>query len=265
MLVVTCGVDVQDDRLECRLAGWTRSSECLVLGHIVIWGSPDDDTTWLELDALLSTRWPHRSAASFTSMHARSRAADRQGLLVLLSARGAARQSPGARSGLLTHSSRFISSSSLASARLCAIAAASRCAGSSASSASARTRWSIRLRRARPHPCLDQRETDLRKTAPKRLRAGGYFARSSRSSAGAAAGSARRTHGGERQAARTSVSARLSSSLPLPRFVARGHRQTTQCSAVNPPRKSRLPFWLGGLSSRLRTAVPSFTARMPGT
>jgi phage terminase large subunit GpA-like protein len=24
-----------------------------------VWGSPDDDTTWAELDALLGTRWPH--------------------------------------------------------------------------------------------------------------------------------------------------------------------------------------------------------------
>ena len=59
VLVVTVGVDVQDDRLECAVCGWTRASECLVLGHIVIWGAHDDDTTWMELDELLKTRWPH--------------------------------------------------------------------------------------------------------------------------------------------------------------------------------------------------------------
>ena len=59
VLVLTAGVDVQDDRLEITIAGWTRDGTALVLGHIVIWGSPDDDTTWLELDELLKTRWTH--------------------------------------------------------------------------------------------------------------------------------------------------------------------------------------------------------------
>jgi phage terminase large subunit GpA-like protein len=30
-----------------------------VLAHYVIWGSPDDDSLWWELDELLKTRWPH--------------------------------------------------------------------------------------------------------------------------------------------------------------------------------------------------------------
>lgn len=58
VLAVTVGVDVQDDRLECSIVGWSRG-EALVLGHVVIWGSPDDDTTWAELDELLKTRWHH--------------------------------------------------------------------------------------------------------------------------------------------------------------------------------------------------------------
>jgi phage terminase large subunit GpA-like protein len=59
VLVITVGVDVQDDRLETTIAGWTRKGECLVLGHVVIWGSVEDDTTWAELDELLKTRWSH--------------------------------------------------------------------------------------------------------------------------------------------------------------------------------------------------------------
>ena len=58
VLAVTVGVDVQDDRLEVTIAGWSRS-DMLVLGHVVIWGSPDDDTTWLECDELLRTKWRH--------------------------------------------------------------------------------------------------------------------------------------------------------------------------------------------------------------
>jgi len=57
--LITVGVDVQDDRLEVTICGWARQSECFVLGHVVIWGSPDDDTTWFELDELLRTKWKH--------------------------------------------------------------------------------------------------------------------------------------------------------------------------------------------------------------
>lgn len=58
VLIVTAGVDVQDDRLETTFVGWSRDA-ALILGHVVIWGSPGDDTTWLELDDLLRTTWPH--------------------------------------------------------------------------------------------------------------------------------------------------------------------------------------------------------------
>jgi phage terminase large subunit GpA-like protein len=47
VLAISGGVDCQDDRLEVTLAGWTRTNECFVLGHVVLWGSPDDDTTGL--------------------------------------------------------------------------------------------------------------------------------------------------------------------------------------------------------------------------
>src|SRR5262249_33780236 len=34
-------------------------TEALVLGHVVLWGSPSEDATWGELEALLRTRWRH--------------------------------------------------------------------------------------------------------------------------------------------------------------------------------------------------------------
>src|SRR5207244_2918077 len=58
VLLVTVGVDVQDDRLEASVVGWSRT-EAFILGHIVLWGSPDEDATWAELDELLRTRWKH--------------------------------------------------------------------------------------------------------------------------------------------------------------------------------------------------------------
>ena len=58
-LVLTCGVDVQHDRLEATICGWTEAGRCDVLGHRVVWGRWDDDETWAELDETLNTAFPH--------------------------------------------------------------------------------------------------------------------------------------------------------------------------------------------------------------
>ena len=58
-MAITVGCDVQRDRLEVTLAGWTEAGECLVLSHAVLWGSPHDEQTWRDLDALLTTKWDH--------------------------------------------------------------------------------------------------------------------------------------------------------------------------------------------------------------
>ena len=59
VLILTAGADVQDDRVEVSVVGWTRENVALVLGHFVIWGSFQDDGTWQEVDELLRTRWRH--------------------------------------------------------------------------------------------------------------------------------------------------------------------------------------------------------------
>jgi phage terminase large subunit GpA-like protein len=59
VLFITVGVDVQDDRLEVSICGWTRASECLVLQHDAIWGSFTDAETWNELADLLRGVWRH--------------------------------------------------------------------------------------------------------------------------------------------------------------------------------------------------------------
>jgi phage terminase large subunit GpA-like protein len=60
VLIVTCGVDLQDDRVEASIVGWTKAAEALVLGHFVLWGSPaSDETVWLELDETLRSRFRH--------------------------------------------------------------------------------------------------------------------------------------------------------------------------------------------------------------
>ena len=59
VLALTVGCDVQRDRLEATVIGWTEAGAMLVLDHAVIWGQYDEETTWAGLDALLTTRWPH--------------------------------------------------------------------------------------------------------------------------------------------------------------------------------------------------------------
>lgn len=59
VLLITCGVDVQGDRLEATILGHAKDGELFILGHEVIWGAPADDETWLELDQLLQRQWRH--------------------------------------------------------------------------------------------------------------------------------------------------------------------------------------------------------------
>ena len=59
VLVITAGVDVQDDRLELVIYGWDRDGKAYALGHFMVIGSPEDETTWRELDEALLTKWDH--------------------------------------------------------------------------------------------------------------------------------------------------------------------------------------------------------------
>ena len=59
VLILTAGADVQDDRVEITICGWQRDGECLILGHVVVWGSFADQSTWEEVDELLRTKWRH--------------------------------------------------------------------------------------------------------------------------------------------------------------------------------------------------------------
>lgn len=54
--ILTAGVDVQRDRLECVILGWSES-ECFVMAQREIWGSPHENETWADLDDYLKTIW----------------------------------------------------------------------------------------------------------------------------------------------------------------------------------------------------------------
>ncbi|WP_288943961.1 terminase gpA endonuclease subunit [uncultured Roseovarius sp.] len=59
VLWLTAGVDCQADRLEASLVGWTRDGELRVLEHSVIWGSPLEKPTWIDLDSWLTRQFQH--------------------------------------------------------------------------------------------------------------------------------------------------------------------------------------------------------------
>jgi phage terminase large subunit GpA-like protein len=55
VLVITCGVDVQDDRIEVERVGWGVEEEAWSLEHRIFYGDPSSPEIWLELDAYLLT------------------------------------------------------------------------------------------------------------------------------------------------------------------------------------------------------------------
>ncbi|MEA3227281.1 MAG: terminase gpA endonuclease subunit [Planctomycetota bacterium] len=57
VIVLTCGVDVQDDRLEYEVVGWGRGSESWGIQAGVLWGDPEQPDVWAELDVLLGRQW----------------------------------------------------------------------------------------------------------------------------------------------------------------------------------------------------------------
>ena len=59
VLLITAGVDVQDDRLEITLLGWNKGGEIFALDHRVLWGSPDSQHLWQELEGVLLEKWKH--------------------------------------------------------------------------------------------------------------------------------------------------------------------------------------------------------------
>src|SRR5207237_1710980 len=58
-LFLTSGVDIQIDRIEVGTVGFTADDEWLFLDHRVIYGDPQKDEVWRDLDELLRERYPH--------------------------------------------------------------------------------------------------------------------------------------------------------------------------------------------------------------
>ncbi|MGN0996542.1 MAG: phage terminase large subunit family protein [Candidatus Ventricola sp.] len=63
VLVLTMGIDTQDNRLEYEVVGWSREEESWGIERGMIPGRPDSDGVWAEVDALLDREWQMKSGA----------------------------------------------------------------------------------------------------------------------------------------------------------------------------------------------------------
>ena len=54
---LTCGVDTQDDRLEYEVVGWGVGSESWGIQTGALWGDPEQQEVWDELDVLIGRQW----------------------------------------------------------------------------------------------------------------------------------------------------------------------------------------------------------------
>ncbi len=64
VLVLTCGVDTQDDRLEYEVVGHRRFGETWGIKKGVILGRPDTDEVWERLDEVIAHRYKFKSGVS---------------------------------------------------------------------------------------------------------------------------------------------------------------------------------------------------------
>jgi phage terminase large subunit GpA-like protein len=58
-LLLTCGVDTQDDRCEITTAGWCAEDELWILEHKILYGDPSKPELWNEVDSVLRRKWLH--------------------------------------------------------------------------------------------------------------------------------------------------------------------------------------------------------------
>ena len=66
VLVLTCGVDTQDDRLEYEVVGWGHYKESWGIKKGIIMGDPNDDATWERLDDVIQKTYKFANGRGLT-------------------------------------------------------------------------------------------------------------------------------------------------------------------------------------------------------
>lgn len=62
-VVLTAGIDMQQDRLEIETVAWGKGEESWSIDFTVLWGDPLREEVWQDLDDYLSTTWQHETGA----------------------------------------------------------------------------------------------------------------------------------------------------------------------------------------------------------
>lgn len=60
--LLTCGVDVQDNRLELEIVGWGTDEESWSIDYHVLYGDPSTPELWADLDKVISRTYEHERA-----------------------------------------------------------------------------------------------------------------------------------------------------------------------------------------------------------
>lgn len=63
---LTCGIDMQMDRLELEIVAWGVGEESWSIDYRVLWGDPLGDEVWEELDDILEDTYMHESGAQLS-------------------------------------------------------------------------------------------------------------------------------------------------------------------------------------------------------
>lgn len=64
VLVLTCGVDIQDDRIEAEVVGWGIGYASWGIKYCVFMGNPENDNNaWVQLDTMLKSTWTRADGA----------------------------------------------------------------------------------------------------------------------------------------------------------------------------------------------------------
>ena len=59
VLMLTCGIDTQSERLELCVIGWAETGQPFILAHRILHGSTIEDQVWKDLDVVLKAKFMH--------------------------------------------------------------------------------------------------------------------------------------------------------------------------------------------------------------